>query len=722
LTDDLPHDQPHTPRGEDGRAETAAAALETFRADLPHSRPRRRRLGGGWKALILLGVVVVMLGAGGLFFVKMRYLDDLPAIPAMGSLVSLNAAPGMTFLDRSGQVIAVRGPRHGRKITLGELPAYVPRAFLAAEDRRYYSHGAVDWWGIGRAAVANWRAGEVVQGGSTLTQQIARTVFLKPDRTFGRKIQEAALASRMERRLTKDQILELYLNRVFFGDQAYGVDAAAGVYFGKSARALTLSEAALLAALPKAPSRLSPANDMPAAIARSHLVLARMKAEGWISQAEQADAIAHPPVLVTAGPEDETFGYVLDMAQAQATKLVGGQAPDLVVRLSVDPGLQATATQVVREVIASQGRRAGARQAALVALGPDGSIRALVGGLDHGFSRFNRAVQAQRQPGSSFKPFVYAAALELGVRPTDTRNDAPVRLGPWAPENYGGGYHGSVTVQDALARSINTVAVRLGRQVGSRRLGEIAARFGLTDIPALPGLSVSLGAYEVNLLELTSAYQVFQQDGRRIPPSLIDAITTSSGQVLYSRPPPTGEQVYDAARAGVMVRMMKGVITHGTGVHAAFGRPAAGKTGTSQTWRDAWFVGFTPDWLCGVWVGDDDNRPMNKVSGGGVPAEIWRRFMLAAHKDVPVRDFPFMGEAPAPAAPAADAERVSDAEIDRSYRDDPPAAPQDTIDPSEYREARRPPPHARSAFYRSLSSEFSETGGQPQSEPPGNPY
>jgi penicillin-binding protein 1A len=331
-------------------------------------------------------------------------------------------------------------------------------------------------------------------------------------------------------------------------------------------------------------------------------------------------------------------------------------------------------------VLSGQGRRAGARQAALVALGPDGSIRALVGGVDHRFSRFNRAVQAQRQPGSAFKPFVYAAALETGVQPTDTRQDAPVRLGPWAPQNYAGGYRGAVSVQDALARSINTVAVRLAREVGTRRIGDLSARFGLKDIPADPGLSVALGAYEVNLLELASAYQVFQQDGRRIEPGLVEEIATSSGQVLWRRPPAVGRTVYDAARAGTMVRMMKRVITAGTGRRAAFGRPAAGKTGTSQRWRDAWFVGFTPDWLCGVWVGDDDNRPMSKVAGGDVPAEIWRRFMLAAHQGLPPRDFAFLGETAPAAAPAAEP----------------------TVSGAAHGSGRE----ARSAFYQDLSSAF----------------
>ena len=634
----------------------------TFRADLPRNAGGVR-LGLAARIAIGAGVAVVLLLVVGAGWVKLAYLSDLPVVPAADALWSLNRAPGITFLDRNGVRLAERGPRNGRRIRLGELPAYVPKAFLAAEDRRFYRHGPVDWYGVARALAANSRAGSVVQGGSTLTQQLAKTLFLKPDQTLKRKVQEAALAYRLGRMLSRDEILELYLNRVFFGASAYGVEAAAETYFGKPASALALSEAALLAALPKAPSRLSPVNDMPAAVARSRLVLRRMVEQGWISPADEQRAIAAPPTLVREASEDTDLGYVLDMAQGEAASRAGGQAPDLVVQLTVDRDAQATASQVVRRVIEAQGRKAGVSEAALVALGPDGDIRALVGGVDHRFSRFNRAVQAQRQPGSAFKPFVYAAALETGVKPTDTRVDAPVHVGAWAPENYGGGYRGGVTVEEALVQSINTVAVRLAQEVGVDRIGDVALRFGLASIPAHPQLSVALGSYETNLLELTSGYQVFQQDGRRVEPYLISSITTSAGKVLYVAHRSPAPQVYDPARAAVMVGMLKGVIARGTGVRAAIGRPAAGKTGTSQTWRDAWFVGFTPDWVCGVWVGNDDGRPMDKVTGGQLPADIWRRFMLVAHDGLAARDFPWLGDEPSgeTVSAASDAPPESDA-------------------------------------------------------------
>jgi penicillin-binding protein 1A len=359
---------------------------------------------------------------------------------------------------------------------------------------------------------------------------------------------------------------------------------------------------------------------------------------------------------------------------------------------------------VVREAIDSEGKRTNIHQGALVLLGPGGAIRALVGGRDHQLSAFNRATQAQRQPGSSFKPFVYASALETGIKPTDTRLDAPIRIGLWSPGNYEPGYRGPVTLAVALAHSINTVAVRLANEVGTAKIAEVAHRFGLKSIPDDPQLSIALGAYEVNLLELTSAYQVFQQGGQRNDPYLIDQISTQRGDVIFAHPPSAGAMVYDAGNAGEMVRMMEGVITMGTGTRAAFGRPAAGKTGTTQDWKDAWFVGFTPDWVCGVWVGNDDGDPTRKVTGGQVPAEIWRRMMIAAHQNVPIHDFALPAETPADQTtadiatsdgPPAQAEvrsnfyddlsndfgRAADGEMDRDAERDAQAPPDDQAPP-----------------------------------------
>jgi len=607
-----------------------------FRADLLHRKALR--LHAARRALIAAGVALAMLATVGALHAWRWYLGDLPKPPPKEQLASLGRAPGMTFLDRHGRIVATRGPKYGRQVSVDELPVYVPLAFLAAEDRRFRDHGGVDFQGVVRASFVNTRSGRTVEGGSTLTQQLARDLFLTGDRTFKRKLQEALLATALERRMSKDEILQLYLNRVFLGENAYGIDAAARTYFGKPAAGLTLAEAAVLAGLPKAPSVLNPNDNPKGALARGRVVLERMRREGWISRAQMREAQRQPLMLAPHQREGD-FAWVIDLAAAEAKRRAGGRAEDLIVRLSVDPQMQATAQDVVRRVLDEQGKTAGATQAAMVALGPDGAIRALVGGYDHGQSPFNRAVQAKRQPGSAFKPFVWAAALEAGLGETDVRSSAPIAMGPWRPGEGSREPAGELTLTDALVRSSNTVAVRLVDEVGPDRAAALARRFGLGSIPADPERSLALGAYEVTLLELTGAYQVFQQGGRLTRPYLVEEVARSDGRVLWRRPLPDPAPVYDPARAGAMVRMMTGVVERGTGRKAAFGGAAAGKTGTTQNHRDAWFVGFTPDWAAGVWVGNDDGRPMKEVSGGDLPADIWRRFMTAAHRGLAARDF-----------------------------------------------------------------------------------
>jgi penicillin-binding protein 1A len=665
-------------------AERAEPARRAFglgtRPPKPPPPPRRRRI-GGW-ITTTLAVVLMALALSTLFgaiWFQKTYLAELPPIPDRETLYATNRAPAIKFYDRTGQLIAARGPRYGDDVKLATLPAYVPQAMLAAEDRRYYRHGAVDLWAIGRAVVANRRAGRVVEGGSTLTQQLAKTLFLTPDQTLRRKIQEAFLAERMQRLLSKDEILELYLNRIYYGANTFGLDGAARTYFGKPASQLTLPEAALLAALPKAPTRLALHHGMEAALARSHLVLERMQAEGWITPDQKLAAQAVTPKLApTAQPNDGDFGWALDYATSEAIRMAGPNSPDLMVRLTIDPRLQRSGAAILRGAVA-RGRGANISEGALVSLGADGAVRAMVGGTDYAGSVFNRAVQARRQPGSSFKPFIYAAALEKGVRPTDIRQDAPIRIGGWAPENYGGGYRGPVMVQTALARSINTVAVRLAQEAGGPAIGALARRFGFTTIPASPNLSVALGAYEVSVLEMTSAFQVFQLGGSRVQPYIIEEIRSVGGERvllhLQSAPAPA----YDPARAGMMLRMLQGVILNGTGTRANFGWPAAGKTGTSQNWRDAWFVGFTPEFATGVWVGNDDGRSMRKVTGGEVPAAIWKAFMIVAHKGIAPRDF-------------------------------------DWLLPLPQGEPSYAPPDRRGGFYQDLSAEFSRTADS--AEPP----
>lgn len=662
---------------------------EPFRADLPgkggKGKGGRGRGRGAsilkWLAIVLL----VMVGAGLIAaaaawnYVNDTYLQDLPQVPTRQEIYASTRAPAIKFYDMNGAFIASRGPQYGENVRLAQLPDYVAKAFLAAEDRRFYQHGAVDPWAIGRAAYANHKAGRVVEGGSTITQQLAKGMFLSPEQNLKRKIQEAALAYKLEQMLTKDEVLELYLDRIYFGANTFGLDGASRTYFGKPASQLTLGEAALLASLPKAPSRMALHRNMDKALERQRLVLERMRGENWISDAEMRQALARPPQLAaTALANDGDNGYLIDYAQAEVLKMVGENSPDLMVTLTVDPRLQAAGAQVLRRIIEVDGQASGASQGAMVAIDSTGAIRTMVGGVDYTKSVFNRAVQAKRQPGSSFKPFVYAAALEKGVLPSDTRDDAPVKIGDWEPKNYGGKYAGTVTVEQALARSLNTVAVRLGEEVGAPAISNLASRFGITTLPPSPNLSVALGAYEVPLIEMTSAYQVFQQAGNRITPFIVARIQTIDGQVVFDHKTASPVPAYDIHWASMMVKMMQKVVTDGTGTRANFGRPAAGKTGTSQNFRDAWFVGFTPDYVAGVWVGNDDDRPMNQVTGGQVAAAIWRDYMATAHMNLPSREFDWLLPDPEPV-----------------YEDDP-----------------------RNEFYRGLAFEFEEAAQEASPSPP----
>lgn len=631
-----------------------APAEEPFRADLP-GKPGKGKGGGGRILRWLLVSLLVLVGLAGVAalagwnYVNQTYLQDLPEVPTRQEIYASTRAPAIKFYDMNGDFISSRGPQYGENVRLAQLPDYVPKAFLAAEDRRFYQHGAIDLWAIGRAAYANHKAGRVVEGGSTISQQLAKGMFLSPDQNLKRKIQEAALAHRLEQMLTKDEVLELYLDRIYFGANTFGLDGAARTYFGKSANQLNLSEAALLASLPKAPSRMALHRNMEGALRRQRLVLERMRAENWISEGEMREALARPPQLAESALQDEgDEGYLIDYAQAQVLKMVGENSPDLIVTLTIDPRLQRAGAEGLRRIIETQGKASGASQAAMVALDSQGAIRAMVGGVDYRESVFNRAVQAKRQPGSSFKPFVYAAALERGVLPTDTRVDEPVKIGDWEPKNYGGRYAGAVTVEAALARSLNTVAVRLGEEVGASGVASLASRFGITTLPAAPSLSIALGAYEVPVIEMTSAYQVFQQKGNRLTPYMIAEIRTADGQVVFTHQTASPVPAYDIHWASMMVKMMQKVVTGGTGTRANFGRPAAGKTGTSQNFRDAWFVGFTPDYVAGVWVGNDDDRPMNQVTGGEVAAAIWREFMVTAHMNLPSREFDWLLPDPEP--------------------------------------------------------------------------
>lgn len=613
--------------------------MEPYRADHMMERQRRERrnrlIAGGIAGIVLFFGIIV---SGSLWHWAFHDLPDTPQTAA--ELWATRREPSVTLQDMNGEVLAVRGPLYARAVALDSLPDHVPNAFLAIEDQRFFEHGGVDYRGLARAVWTNLGAGRSVQGGSTITMQLVKNLILSPERRLRRKLQEIRIAWALEDQLSKTEILELYLNRIYLGARAYGVEAAAQRYFGKSSTQLSLAEAALLAALPKAPSRLDPTVNLEAAQARAAIVLAAMLEAGFIDQAAHDAALASPAVP-TAPPIDPnagvTWGHVFDYAVAEADRLLMNEdIPDLVIRTTIDPELTREAREAALGVLDEQGEALGASEAAVMLLAPDGAIRAFHGGRDYLQSQFNRAIQAQRQPGSAFKPIVFTAALEAGYDPSSAVWDEPVDLEGWTPQNFSGNYRGLVTLQEALKRSINTVAAQIGDQVGIERIVETGQRMGIrSPLPALP--SIALGAAETNLLELTSAYAVFARDGQRHEPYFIVALSNSRGEMLYEHDAREAEQVLRADIAQAMSTMMQDVILTGTGRRAALpGRAAGGKTGTSQSFRDAWFIGFTADYTAGVWVGNDDDSPMQDVTGGGLPAQIWQRYMLDVHEGLPV--------------------------------------------------------------------------------------
>ncbi len=498
---------------------------------------------------------------------------------------------------------------------------------MAVEDRRFYRHWGIDLRGLARAVWVNLRVGEVVQGGSTITQQLAKVLFLTPERTFKRKVQEALLALWLERKFTKDEILSLYLNRVYLGSGTYGVDAAARRYFDKAASEVSLYEAAQLAGLLKAPSRYNPVSDYQRAGERTRVVLNAMVEAGFITP----EAARHAEATKPAQPRltSRRARYYADWVIAQIGDYVGRIDSDLTVVTTLDPRLQNIAEDELAAILAEEGAQRGAGQAAFVALTPDGAVRAMVGGRDYAESQFNRSVQALRQPGSAFKVFVYLAAMEAGWRPDDRMTDAPVAVGDWRPQNYDERYYGEVTLREGFARSLNSVAVRLTEQVGRERVAEAARRLGITsDLEVAP--SLALGASEVTLLELANAYATFANGGRGVWPFGILEIRDVTGRVLYRRRGEGPGPLVGAYNVDLMTNLMTASVEWGTGKAAQIGRPAAGKTGTSQEFRDAWFIGFTRELVAGAWFGNDDGRPMAAVTGGGLPAKLWARILRRA--------------------------------------------------------------------------------------------
>ena len=560
-------------------------------------------------------------------------------LPDTSELTKADRRPSVTILAADGTLLTTLGNLFGQPLNLKEMSPYLPKAVIATEDRRFYKHFGIDPIGLLRASIADLAAGRLVQGGSTITQQLAKNLFLTPERSLSRKIRETLLALWLEHRFTKDQILEIYLNRVYLGAGTYGVDAAAQRYFRKSARHTNLYESAAIAGLLKAPTRFNPTRDPERTAVRTAQVLANMVEAGFASGSEAAAAIKQESALTGVPVTRPGTRYFGDWIADQLADFAGTGGRDLTVVTTLDPRLQAEAEGAIAETLAHDGLRAAVSQGALVAMSPDGAVRAMVGGRDYDASQFNRATQAQRQPGSAFKPFVYLAGLEVGLRPDDLFVDAPIRVGNWQPHDYVGHYQGEMTMAEGLAQSINTISVQVAQRAGIRNVVGVARRLGISS-PLAPEMSLALGTSEVNLIELVSAYAPFANGGAGVWPYGVVEIRDNAGKTMFHRAGSGPGQVVSPELAGVMNEMLSGVIGHGTGRTATLPRPAAGKTGTTQDYRDAWFIGYTADLVAGVWFGNDDNTSMNRVTGGSLPAQGWRRFMLAATRTMPVRPLP----------------------------------------------------------------------------------
>ena len=592
------------------------------------------------------------LGAGGL--VLMLAL----AIPAFRETSDddwvKKSELAVTFLDRYGNEVGSRGIRHNDAIPLDQFPDHLIKATLATEDRRFYEHFGIDIPGLFRAMLTNARAGGVVQGGSSISQQLAKNMFLSNERTIERKVKEAFLAMWLEVRLPKNEILKLYLDRAYLGGGTYGVDAAAQYYFNKSARDVTLAEAAMLAGLFKAPSRFAPHINLPAARGRANIVLDNLVEAGFMTEGQVFGARRNPAMAVDRRDE-RAPNYYLDWAFDEMKKLADTLPKSVhdrvfVVRLALDVNLQKHADKSVESLLRQYGREYKAKQAAAVLMDIDGAVRAMVGGRDYGESQFNRATDALRQPGSSFKPYVYATALATGtIKPTSIVVDSPVCIGNWCPKNYSGGFSGSMTVTHALVRSINIIPVKLSIQLGNgnpkigrAKIRETAKAMGLrTPLPDTP--SMPIGADEVTVLDHTGGYATFVNGGKAITPHAILEVRTGSGELIcrFDRDGKKPVQVITPQVANDMNMMMSKVVEEGTARRAQLdGIKAAGKTGTTNAHRDAWFVGYTGNLVCGVWYGNDDYSPMGQMTGRSLPAQTWKEIMAYAHQGIELKSIP----------------------------------------------------------------------------------
>ncbi|MGH6867069.1 MAG: transglycosylase domain-containing protein [Methyloceanibacter sp.] len=556
----------------------------------------------------------------------------LPAFEIAKGKINLADEYSVTFLDRYGNEIGKRGLLRDNSVPLEEIPDHMIKATLATEDRRFFEHFGIDVMGTFRALAENARNDAVVQGGSSLTQQLAKNMFLSPERSLSRKIKEAIIAIYLENHYSKAEILKLYFDRAYLGGGSYGVEAAAQYYFAKSIREVTLAESAMLAGMFKAPTRYAPHVNLAASRARSNEVLTNMVEAGYLSEGQVYGARMNPAKIVERA-DNQTPDYFLDWAFEEVQRLMRGKPDHIVVaRTAVDVALQKYAEEALEDTVNKIGRSRNFDNGALVSMETDGAVRAMVGGKDYGQSQFNRASHAYRQPGSSFKSYVYLTALQNGFTPETSVSDGFVSCGRWSPKNYSGGFRGRMTVRTALAKSINTVAVKLSLQAGREKVLADLAKMGITHLKKT--CSLALGDNGMTPLEHTGGYAVFAAGGLEVRPYAIEEIRTIPGELLYNhdRDEPPRKRIFELKPIEQLNSMLRSVVTDGTGKRAELDHTnAAGKTGTSTAYRDAWFLGFTGQYVTGVWLGNDDFTPMARVTGGSFPAEIWHNYMTKAH-------------------------------------------------------------------------------------------
>ena len=575
----------------------------------------------------------LIIGAGGGYL----YLS----LPDISTLGDVKKNPSIVVKAEDGTVLGTYGDVYGDYVPYEKLPKDLINAVVATEDRRFFEHFGVDIKGLIRASYVNFRAHRVVQGGSTITQQVAKNVFLTPEKTLRRKLQEMMLAIKLEQKFSKKDIITIYLNRVYMGAGNYGVDSASRRYFGHPVTEINLGEAAILVGLLKAPSRYAPTGNPDLSEKRATQVLFNMVDAGFLTKEQYESAKANFNDDDSVYRDNHGFGsfYFSDWVVGQLPDYIGNSKEDIIVTTTLKPEWQHNAEDAVNDIMNEKGKALKASQASLISMSPSGAIYAMVGGRSYRASQFNRATKGLRQPGSSFKLFVYLAALEAGFTPDSQVDDQPIIVGKWRPRNYSGKYEGRVTLRRALEESINSVAVQLSETVGREKVVEMAKRLGINS-ELNPDPSIALGSNDVTLLDMVRAYAHLAANGQSVLPYAITRVDTSSGKNLFTRNTSGSSEVLREPVVKMMNNMLIAVTENGTGKGARFGRPIAGKTGTTSDYRDAWFIGFTPELVTGVWVGNDDTKPMKKVSGGSLPASIWRQYMSESLKEVPVAQIP----------------------------------------------------------------------------------